>query len=376
MRIGIPTEVKNNEFRVAATAEMVHEITAHGHHVVVQRGAGEGSGITDDAYAAAGARLVDTAEQTWSAAELVLKVKEPIASEYILLRPDLSLFTYLHLAADRPLAEALLASGTRAIGYETVRASDNSLPLLIPMSEIAGRLSVTVGAYHLMKDHGGAGLLLSGVPGTPRGKVVVIGAGTAGRNAIAMAVGARADVTVLDIDAAALRAVEDAHPGAVTTLVSTSPSVARAVADADLVIGSVLVPGAKAPKLVTDQMVASMRPGSVLVDIAIDQGGCFEGSRPTTHDQPTFRVHDAIYYCVANMPGAVPRTATAALTAATMRHVLALADRGVASAVRAVPALASGVNTWDGHLVNTAVGDALGLPARSLSSVIDDRSAA
>ncbi len=373
MRIGIPTEVKNNEFRVAATAEMVHEITAHDHEVLVQRGAGEGSGVTDDAYAAAGARLVDTAEQAWSDAELVLKVKEPIPSEYAYLRSDLALFTYLHLAADRPLAEALLDSGTRAIGYETVRAPDGSLPLLVPMSEIAGRLSVTVGAYHLMKDHGGAGLLLSGVPGTQRGRVVVIGAGTAGRSAIAMAVGARADVTVLDVDAAALRMVEDTHAGAVTTLVSTSASIAQAVADADLVIGSVLVPGAKAPQLVTDQMVAAMHPGSVLVDIAIDQGGCFEGSRPTTHDHPTFRVHDAIYYCVANMPGAVPRTATAALTAATMRHVLALADRGVTAAVEASPALAAGVNTWNGHMVNAAVGDALGMPVRSLTSVIGDR---
>ncbi len=371
MRIGIPTEVKNNEFRVAATAEMVHELSARGHEVLVQSGAGAGSGIADADYAAVGARLTDTAQQTWGSAELVLKVKEPIASEYAFLRPGLALFTYLHLAADRPLTEALLSSGTRALAYETVRAPDGSLPLLVPMSQIAGRLSVTVGAYHLMRDHGGEGLLLSGVPGTPRGKVVVIGAGTAGRSAVAMAVGMRAQVTVLDIDPAALRAVEDAHPGAVTTLVSAAPSLTRAVADADLVIGSVLVPGARAPKLVTDQMVAAMRPGSVLVDIAIDQGGCFEGSRPTTHDSPTFRVHDALYYCVANMPGAVPRTATAALTAATMRHILALADLGVEGGVRASSALSSGVNTWDGRLVNAAVGEALDLPAVALSELVD-----
>lgn len=371
MRIAVPTEVKNNEFRVAATPEMVHELTARGHEVLVQQGAGVGSGISDEDFAAVGATPVPTAEETWAGADLVLKVKEPVASEYPLLRPDLTLFTYLHLAADRPLTDALLAAGTRAIAYETVRETDGSLPLLIPMSEIAGRLSLTVAAYHLMKDEGGAGLLLSGVPGTPRGRVVVIGAGTAGENAVAMAVGARADVTVLDIDAARLRAVEARHPGAVTTLVSSRPTIARAVEDADVVIGSVLVPGARAPKLVTDEMVATMRPGSVLVDIAIDQGGCFEGSRPTTHDAPTFPVHDATYYCVANMPGAVPRTATAALTSATMRHVLHLADRGITGAVETSAPLARGVNTWDGHLVNAAVARALDLAATPLGEFLD-----
>ena len=371
MRIAVPTEVKNNEFRVATTPEMVHELTAHGHHVLVQQGAGVGSGIPDEDFAAVGATLVPTAAETWATADLVLKVKEPIASEYVHLRPDLALFTYLHLAADRPLTDALLAAGTRTIAYETVRESDGSLPLLIPMSEIAGRLSLTVAAYHLMKDEGGAGLLLSGVPGTPRGRVVVIGAGTAGESAVAMAVGARADVTVLDIDDARLRAIEARHPGAVTTLVSSRPTIARAVADADVVIGSVLVPGARAPKLVTDDMVATMRPGSVLVDIAIDQGGCFEGSRPTTHDAPTFPVHDATYYCVANMPGAVPRTATAALTSATMRHVLHLADRGVPAAVATSHALAQGVNTWDGHLVNAAVARAFDLAPTPLGELLD-----
>lgn len=370
MRIAIPTEVKNNEFRVAATAEMVHELTSRGHEVVVQEGAGVGSGIPDAAYAAAGATLAPTAASTWEAGEVVLKVKEPVASEYPLLRGDLTLFTYLHLAADRPLAEALLAAGTRSIAYETVREEDGSLPLLIPMSEIAGRLSLVVGAFHVMKDEGGAGLLLSGVTGTPRGKVLVIGAGTAGQNAVAMAVGMRADVTVLDIDSRKLRALESRYAGAVTTLVSSGRTIARAVADADLVIGSVLVPGARAPKLVTDDMVASMRPGSVLVDIAIDQGGCFEGSHATTHEDPTFRVHDALYYCVANMPGAVPRTATAALTAATLRHVLRLADEGVPACVAGSPALAAGVNTWDGALVNEAVAGALGLEATPLAALL------
>ena len=370
MRVGVPTEVKNNEFRVSCTPAIVRELTARGHEVLVQQGAGVGSGITDVDYAAAGARLLPRAREVWEGSDLVLKVKEPVSGEYPFLREGLTLFTYLHLAADRPLTEALLVSGTRALAYETVRAPDASLPLLMPMSEIAGRLSLTVAAYHLMRDEGGAGILLSGVPGTPRGRVVVIGAGTAGSSAVDMAVGARSEVTVLDVDAARLRQVEAHHPGAVTTLVSTRDTIAAAVAGADVVIGSVLVPGARAPKLVTDDMVQTMRPGSVLVDIAIDQGGCFEGSRPTTHDAPTFQVHGTTFYCVANMPGAVPRTATTALTSATMRHVLELAERGPNGAVGASPALAQGVNTWDGHLVNAAVGAALDLPVTTPADLI------
>ena len=370
MRIAIPTEIKNNEFRVAASAEMVHELTRRGHDVCVQSGAGNGSGIPDEDYTAAGARIAPHATTTWADAELVLKVKEPIAEEYPFLRPDLTLFTYLHLAADRPLTEALVGAGTRALAYETVREEDGSLPLLMPMSEIAGRLSIVVGSFYVMKDEGGAGILLSGVPGTPRGKVVIIGAGTAGESAVAMAVGMRADVTVIDIDSRKLRAVEARYPGAVTTLASSRQTIARAVADADVVIGSVLVPGARAPKLVTDDMVATMRPGSVLVDIASDQGGCFEGSHPTTHDHPTFPVHDTLFYCVANMPGAVPKTATAALTSATMPYVFTVADLGVEQAVRLSDPLAQGVNTWDGHVVNGPVGQAFDMPTVELMDII------
>ncbi|MDO4259710.1 MAG: alanine dehydrogenase [Actinomycetaceae bacterium] len=365
MRIGVPAEVKNNEFRVAATADIVAELTGRGHQVTVQAGAGTASGISDDAYAHAGATIAATAEQAWDN-ELVLKVKEPIASEYPLLRDDLTLFTYLHLAADEPLTDALLAAGTRGIAYETVREADGSLPLLLPMSEIAGRLSVMVGAHYCMRPVGGSGQLLSGVPGTARGKVVVLGAGVAGQSAIAMAVGLRAEVTVIDIDLKKLRAVEAQFPGQVTTLASSAPAIASAVADADLVIGAVLSPGARAPKLVTDEMIRSTRPGTIFVDIAIDQGGCFEGSKPTTHAEPTYQVHDALFYCVANMPGAVPRTSTAALTSATMRYVLDLADKGVETALRESPALTEGVNTWDGLLVNEPVARAFGREASAL----------
>lgn len=366
MRIGIPTEVKNNEHRVAATPTLVTELVGRGHTVQVQAGAGVESGISDAEFAAAGAQLVTEAAEVWEQAELVLKVKEPITSEYGFLRQDLTLFTYLHLAADEPLTDALLASGCRAIAYETVRAADGSLPLLRPMSEIAGRLATIVGTYHCLQPLGGGGQLLPGVAGTPRGKVVVLGAGVAGQNAVALAVGLRAEVTVLDIDVAKLRQLEAQYPGQVTTLVSSAPTIAQAVTDADIIIGTVLVPGARAPQLVTDEMVTGLRPGTVLVDVAIDQGGCFAHSRPTTHSEPTYRVHDALYYCVANMPGAVPRTSTAALTNATLPYALQLADQGVVEAVRACPALAEGVNTWDGLLVSAPVAAAFGRPVSEL----------
>lgn len=363
MRIGVPTEIKNNEFRVAATPAGVAELTMHGHQVLVQAGAGTGSAFTDDEYTAAGATVVSEARQVWDQAEMVLKVKEPVASEYPLIREGQVLFTYLHLAADRPLTSALVESGATAIAYETVQLPDRSLPLLSPMSEIAGRLSAQVGAHHLMRATGGRGLLLGGVPGTPKGRVVVIGGGVAGEHAATIALGMGAEVTVFDISLPRLRALDARFDGRVTTLRSNPLAIAAAVADADLVIGSVLIPGASAPKLVTDAMVADMRAGSVLVDIAIDQGGCFEGSRPTTHDDPTFRVHDAVYYCVANMPGAVPRTSTISLTNATLPYAVAIADQGWERALDADPALALGLNVHAGRVTNEAVAAAHGLVA-------------
>ena len=349
MRIAVPTEIKNNENRVALTPSGVDALVRAGHEVLVQAGAGEGSRIADADYAAAGARIVGTAADAWGEAEILLKVKEPIAEEYGFLRPDLTLFTYLHLAADRPLTEALLAAGTTAIAYETVQLADGSLPLLTPMSQIAGRLSVSVGAYHLMHSQGGRGTLLGGVPGVPRSHVVVIGGGVAGENAAANALGLGARVTVFDVDARRLGELEARYGNGLTTQVSTPLAIAEAVAGADLVVGSVLIPGSAAPKLVTDEMVSGMRAGSVLVDIAIDQGGCFEGSRPTTHDEPTFPVHDSLFYCVANMPGAVPETATRALTNATLPYVQRLA------AGRWDETLTRGVNVRAGEIVLPAL---------------------
>ncbi|WIE64081.1 alanine dehydrogenase [Curtobacterium sp. MCLR17_036] len=363
MRIGVPTEIKNNEYRVAATPAGVAELALHGHEVLVQSGAGTGSAFTDDEYRVAGATIVDAAAEVWAQAEMILKVKEPVAAEYPLIRAGQVLFTYLHLAADRPLTDALVASGATAIAYETVQLPDRSLPLLSPMSEVAGRLSAQVGAFHLMRTNGGRGLLLGGVPGTPKGRVVVIGGGVAGEHAATMALGMGADVTVFDISLPRLRALDARFDGRVTTLRSSAHAIAEALRDADLVIGSVLIPGASAPKLVTDAMVADMRPGSVLVDIAIDQGGCFEGSHPTTHDDPTFAVHDAVYYCVANMPGAVPRTSTISLTNATLPYAVAIADRGWEQATAADPALALGVNVHAGEVTNAAVAAAHGLVA-------------
>jgi alanine dehydrogenase len=363
MRIGVPTEIKNNEFRVAATPAGAGELTSHGHQVLVQAGAGDGSSFPDAEYVAAGATIVPTASEVWADAELVLKVKEPVASEYDSIRQGQVLFTYLHLAADRALTTALTGSGATAIAYETVQLPDRSLPLLSPMSEIAGRLSAQVGANHLLRANGGRGLLLGGVPGTPKGRVVVIGGGVAGEHAAAMALGLGAEVTVFDISLPRLRALDARFDGRITTLRSSSHAIASALREADLVIGSVLIPGASAPKLVTDAMVADMRQGSVLVDIAIDQGGCFEGSRPTTHDDPTFAVHDAVYYCVANMPGAVPRTSTIALTNATLPYALAIADQGWATAMESDAALARGLNVHDGRVTNEAVAAAHGLVA-------------
>ncbi|MFG6446264.1 alanine dehydrogenase [Microbacterium sp. P07] len=361
MRIAVASEIKNNENRVALTPAGVDALVRRGHDVIVQAGAGVGSGVPDERYRAAGAELVDSADEVWGRADLLVKVKEPIAEEYRHLRPDLTLFTYLHLAADRPLTDALIAAGTTAVAYETVQLADRTLPLLAPMSEVAGRLSIVVGAGSLLRAAGGRGMLLGGVPGTPKAKVVVIGGGVAGEHAAANALGLGAQVTVIDISLPRLTALEARFGGAIQTRASTRYEIADQLADADLVIGSVLIPGAAAPKLVTDDMVAAMKPGSVLVDIAIDQGGCFEGSHPTTHDAPTFAVHDSLYYCVANMPGAVPHTSTRALSNATLPYVTAIADLGWSAASAADPALAKGLNVRGGEVVNDGVRAAFGL---------------
>jgi alanine dehydrogenase len=370
MKVGIPTEIKNNENRVAATPAGVHELVRRGHEVLVQEGAGLGSSITDADYVEAGATMVATADEVWAAADLLLKVKEPVAEEYPRMRPGQTLFTYLHLAASRPCTDALVASGTTAIAYETVQLPNRQLPLLQPMSEVAGRLSTQVGAYHLMRAAGGRGILLGGVPGTPKARVVVIGGGVAGEHAAANALGMGADVTVIDLSIPRLRELEIRFGGQVQTRVSSAYEIAAQLKDADLVIGSVLIPGAQAPKLVTDQMVATMKKGSVLVDIAIDQGGCFEGSRPTTHDDPTFDVHDSVYYCVANMPGAVPETSTRALTNATLPYVIALAEKGWKKALAEDPALALGLNVHDGHVTNSHVAAALDMPLTPVAEVL------
>ncbi|CDO31011.1 alanine dehydrogenase [Mycolicibacterium vulneris] len=332
MRIGIPTEIKNNEYRVAITPAGVAELTRRGHDVIIQAGAGEGSAITDNDFKAAGAEIVATADQVWADAELLLKVKEPIAAEYSRMRKGQTLFTYLHLAASKECTDALLASGTTSIAYETVQTANPdgsvALPLLAPMSEVAGRLSAQVGSYHLMRTQGGRGVLMGGVPGVAPAEVVVIGGGVAGYNAARIARGMGAHVTVFDLNINTLRKIDNETNASIETRYSSSLELEEAVKKADLVIGAVLIPGAKAPKLVTNATVAHMKPGAVLVDIAIDQGGCFEDSRPTTHDDPTFAVHDTVFYCVANMPGSVPRTSTFALTNATMPYVLKLADKG------------------------------------------------
>ncbi len=362
MRIGVPREVKNHEYRVALTPAGARELVRSGHHVLVERGAGLGSSITDVDFEAVGARIVPTADGVWAATDLLLKVKEPIEQEYHRLRRDQVLFTYLHLAASRPCTQALLDAGTTAIAYETVRLPDGTLPLLAPMSEVAGRLAPQAGAGALLAAAGGRGVLLGGVPGVRPGKVVVIGAGVAGQNAVAMAVGLGADVTVLDLDIAKLRHLDDRYAGRVRTVVSNAHELEEACLEADLVIGAVLVPGARAPKLVSNDLVRRMKPGSVLVDIAIDQGGCFADSRPTTHADPTYRVHNSVFYCVANMPGAVPHTSTYALTNATLPYVLRLANLGWEAALAADPALAKGLATHHGALHSLAVAHDLGLP--------------
>ncbi|WP_031076944.1 alanine dehydrogenase [Streptomyces sp. NRRL WC-3742] len=370
MKVGIPREVKNHEYRVAITPAGVHELVRNGHEVYIEDNAGVGSSIPNEEYVAAGATILPTADEVWATADLLLKVKEPIASEYHRLRKGQTLFTYLHLAADRAGTDALIASGTTAIAYETVQLSNGALPLLAPMSEVAGRLAPQVGSYHLMRPAGGRGVLPGGVPGTHRAKAVVIGGGVSGWHAATIAIGMGYDVTLLDRDINKLREADRVFGTSIKTVVSNAFELDKAVTEADLVVGAVLIPGAKAPKLVTNELVSRMKPGSVLVDIAIDQGGCFEDSRPTTHDEPTFTVHNSVFYCVANMPGAVPNTSTYALTNATLPYVVELANRGWKDALRRDAALAKGLNVHEGQITFPAVAEAFGLESVSLESVL------
>ena len=368
MRIGVPTEIKVHEYRVGLMPASVRELTGMGHGVSIQAGAGIGVGCSDADYVAAGATIVPDAAAVFSGSDLVVKVKEPQPLECAQLRPGQVLFTYLHLAADRVQAEGLMKSGAVAIAYETVTAADGSLPLLVPMSEVAGRMSIQVGAVYLQKAMGGRGVLLGGVPGVAPAKVVVIGGGVAGTHAAEMARGLGADVTIIDRSLPRLRALDVQFHGSVKTLFSTAHAIEDAVLDADLVIGSVLVPGAAAPKLVSEAMIQRMRPGSVVVDIAIDQGGCFATSRPTTHADPVYVAHGVTHYCVTNMPGAVARTSAQALNNATLPYVRALADHGWQKALAADAGLQGGLNVLEGRIVHPAVARDLGLPVAGLAS--------
>ncbi len=360
MRIAVPLEVKNNEFRVALTPTGVNELVLHGHEVGIQSGAGIGSSIPDEEYEAVGATIVPDADATWEFGEMVMKVKEPIEEEYHRLREDLILFTYLHLASSSETAEALLSAGTTGIAYETVQLKDSSLPLLQPMSEVAGCLAPQLGAHHLLRTRGGRGVMMGGIGGVANAKVVVLGGGVSGKSAANIAVGMGADVTILDTNLNKLREASWQWGGAVQQLASNDLTVREQVREADLVIGSVLIPGARAPKLVPNDLVAEMKSGSVLVDIAIDQGGCFADSHPTTHDDPTFKVHESLFYCVANIPGAVPHTSTYALANATLPYALRIADKGWREAMNEDKPLARGLNTHAGQVTNAAVGESLG----------------
>lgn len=370
MKVGIPREVKNHEYRVAITPPGVHEFVRSGHEVVIESGAGEGSSIPDEDYVAAGARMLPTADAVWGEAELILKVKEPVPSEYHRMREGQVVFTFLHLAASRECTQALLDRKVTSIAYETVEAADGTLPLLAPMSEVAGRLAPQAGSYHLMRTGGGRGVMMGGVPGVHSAKTVVIGAGVSGMNATAIALGMRSEVLLLDRNMDKLRAADRVHGARVQTVASNAFELETAVLDADLVIGAVLVPGAKAPTLVSNELVSRMKPGSVLVDISIDQGGCFEDSRATTHDDPVYRVHDSVFYCVANMPGAVPHTSTYALTNVTLPYAVDLANHGWTEALRRDRALSLGLNTHDGHVTYAPVAEAHDLPLRKLGEIL------
>jgi alanine dehydrogenase len=370
MKVGGPKEVKNHEYRVAITPAGVNELVRNGHEVVIEANAGMGSAIPDGDFVAAGARMLPTADDVWQAADLILKVKEPVAEEYHRLRKDQVLFTYLHLAASKECTDALLSSGTTAIAYETVQLPDGSLPLLAPMSEVAGRMAPQVGAHHLQREGGGRGVLMGGVSGVYAAKVVVLGAGVSGMNAAAIALGMQAEVLLVDKNVGRLRTADAIYQGHCQTVASNTYEIERAVIDADLVIGAVLVPGAKAPMLVSNELVSRMKQGSVLVDISIDQGGCFEDSHPTTHANPTYRVHNSVFYCVANMPGAVPHTSTYALTNVTMPFAIEIANRGWREALRADPSFAPGLNTHDGAVTCQPVAEAHGMSSTPLADVL------
>jgi alanine dehydrogenase len=367
MRVGVPKEIKVHEYRVGLVPAGVRELANAGHEVFVQSGAGTGIGVEDSDYVAAGAKIVASAREVFDRSDLVVKVKEPQIEECRMLRSKQALFTYLHLAPDPEQAKALIASGATAIAYETVGSPDGSLPLLTPMSEVAGRMSIQVGAASLQKANGGRGVLLGGVPGVPPAKVVILGGGVSGTSAAEMAVGMRADVTVVDSSLKKLRSLDAIFGGRLKTCASTAIAIEALVTEADLVIGAVLVAGAAAPKVVTRDMVRKMKPGSVIVDIAIDQGGCFETSRPTTHANPTFIEHGVVHYCVTNMPGAVPRTSTFALTNATLPYVKALANHGIEAALTLDPYLAQGLNVHAGSITHAAVARDLGMPHRPYS---------
>ena len=371
MLVGVPKEVKNHEYRVAITPIGVHELVANGHQVVVEKEAGGGSQIDDESFVSAGATIIDSADDVWAEAEMVLKVKEPVAEEYHRMREGQLLFTYLHLAADRPLTEELMQRKVTGIAYETVQLPSGSLPLLYPMSEVAGCLAPQVGAHALLKAQGGRGVLLGGVGGVANAKVVVIGAGVSGQNAANIALGMGADVTMLDTDLEKLRMSFWRYNNKVHGLASSKLAIEQHVLEADMVIGAVLIPGAKAPKLVTNELVAGMKPGSVLVDIAVDQGGCFEDTHATTHDDPTYNVHNSVFYCVANMPGAVPNTSTYALTNATLPYAVALANKGWQQACRDDHSLALGLNTCAGQVANGPVGEAHGMESAALDSILN-----
>jgi alanine dehydrogenase len=370
MKVGVPKEVKNHEYRVAITPAGAHELERNGHEVFIEQGAGEGSSIPDADFVDAGAAILPTADDVWQTGDLILKVKEPVAEEYHRMRKDQVLFTYLHLAASRACTDALLESGITSIAYETVQLPDGSLPLLAPMSEVAGRMAPQVGAHHLQRDGGGRGVLMGGVSGVYAAKCVVLGAGVSGMSAAAIALGMQAEVLLVDKNIARLRQADAIYQGHCQTVASNAYEIERACIDADLVIGAVLVPGAKAPTLISNELVSRMKPGSVLVDISIDQGGCFEDSHPTTHAQPTYRVHNSVFYCVANMPGAVPHTSTYALTNVTLPYALEIANKGWRHALTHDPSFALGLNTHEGSITCAPVAEAHGLPSVPVAEVL------